>query len=97
MCKAEEYLASIGVPPFWTRPYAPKEKPFVERFIGTLQRECLDYNYAPMNVTELRKVADGWLHKYHFHRPHASSGLSTPAEFSAKLGVPIPSNGVSYR
>ncbi|MDR1468070.1 MAG: transposase [Spirochaetaceae bacterium] len=69
VCKAGEYLASIGVSPFWTRPYAPKEKPFVERFIRTLQWECLDCNYAPMNVSELRKVVDGRFTNTPSYRP----------------------------
>jgi hypothetical protein len=29
-----------------------KEKPFIERFIGTSQKECLDYHYEPMNADE---------------------------------------------
>jgi hypothetical protein len=41
----------------------------VERFIGTFQKECLDYHYEPMNVTELTELTDSWLDKYHFYRP----------------------------
>jgi hypothetical protein len=72
MKDAENYLASLNIPRYWTRPKPPKEKPFVGRLIGTLQRECLDYNYAPMNVAELSGVVDAWLDKYHFYRPHQS-------------------------
>jgi putative transposase len=90
MKDAENYLASLNIPQYWTRPKSPKEKPFVERLIGTLQRECLDYNYAPLNVSELSSVVDAWLDKYHFYRPHQSLGFLTPAEYSATLGVSIP-------
>ncbi|MDR2484011.1 MAG: hypothetical protein LBD55_01285 [Treponema sp.] len=38
MKEAENYLASLGATQYWTRPKAPKEKPFVERLIGTLER-----------------------------------------------------------
>jgi transposase InsO family protein len=69
MKDAESYLASLGITQYWTKPKSPKEKPFVERFIGTLQRECLDYHYEPMNVGELREVVDSWLDTYHFYRP----------------------------
>jgi hypothetical protein len=31
--KAEEYLASLYITQYWTHPYAPKEKPFVERSV----------------------------------------------------------------
>jgi transposase InsO family protein len=90
MKDAEAYLLSMGIKQYWTHPYSPKEKPFVERFIGTFQKECLDYNYDPMNVTELREVADAWLDKYHFYRPHESLDFFTPAQFYATLGLSIP-------
>jgi putative transposase len=90
MKDAGSCLASLNITQYWTRPYSPKEKPFAERFIGTLQRECLDYNYTPLNVTELSEVVDAWLDKYHFYRPHQSLGFLTPAEFSPILGVSIP-------
>jgi len=44
MDKAEAYPAGHGVCRFWTHPYAPKENPHIERFIGTFQKECLDYH-----------------------------------------------------
>jgi hypothetical protein len=43
MKEAEGYLASQGVTQYRTRPKSPKEKPFVERLIGTFQRECPDW------------------------------------------------------
>ncbi|GHV83848.1 hypothetical protein AGMMS50212_11880 [Spirochaetia bacterium] len=97
MAKAEEYLASLNITRYWARPHTPKDKPFVERLIGSLQRECLDYNYAPMNCKELTALVDRWLDKYHFYRPHQSLGFLTPAEFSATMGVSIPhKTRVSY-
>jgi putative transposase len=96
MCKAEEYQRGIGVTQYWTHPRCPEEKPFVERFIGTLQKECLDYHYEPMNVGELSEIVDTWLDKYHHYRPHEALGGMTPAQFSATLGVSIPKRDVSY-
>lgn len=97
MAKAEEYLASLNITQYWARPHTPKDKPFVERLIGTFQRECLDYHYTPLNVTELTAVTHAWLDKYHFYRPHQSLGFLTPSEFSATLGVSIPHRAaVSY-
>jgi len=90
MGKAEEFLAEKKITQYWTHPYAPKEKPHIERFIGTFQRECLDYHYEPMNAAEMQALADNWLDKYHFYRPHESLGGLTPAEFSATLGLSIP-------
>jgi transposase InsO family protein len=90
MKEAEVFLRENTITQYWTRPKSPKEKPFVERFIGTFQRECLDYHYEPMNVTELAEVVDAWLDKYHFYRPHESLKFLTPAEYCATLGVTIP-------
>jgi hypothetical protein len=58
MKDAEGYLASRGVTRYRARPKSPREKPFVERLIGTLPRACLDYHYEPMNVGELREVVN---------------------------------------
>ena len=65
----------------WTRPRTPKVKPCVERMIGTLQTECLDYLTGPMSVSELQAEIDSWLKKYHSYRPHESLGFLTPHEF----------------
>jgi len=43
-----------------------------------------------MNVSELQEVVDAWVEKYRTYRPHESLGFLTPAEFFAKLEVPIP-------
>jgi putative transposase len=88
MKEVEAYLAEQGIAQYWTRPHSPKEKPFVERFIGTLQRECLDYHYEPMNVAELQEVVDAWVEKYCNYRPHESLGFLTPTEFCAKIALP---------
>jgi len=93
MKDAEAFLAGAGITQYWTHPYAPKEKPHIERFIGTFQRECLDYHYEPLTAAELQAIADDWLEKYHFYRPHEALGGLTPAEFSATLGLPIPHSG----
>jgi putative transposase len=95
MKDAQDYLTSRHSTQYWTRPKSPKEKPFVERLIGTLQRECLDYHYEPMNVGELTEIVDAWLDKYHFYRPHEALNFLTPAEFSATLGLSSPRSGVS--
>jgi transposase InsO family protein len=93
MGKVEDFLAENNITQYWTHPNAPKEKPFIERFIGTFQKECLDYHYEPMNATELTELANDWLDKYHHYRPHESLGGLTPAEFSVTLGLSIPHAG----
>ncbi|MDR1363781.1 MAG: integrase core domain-containing protein [Spirochaetaceae bacterium] len=78
MKDVETFLAQMNITQYWTRPYTPKDKPFIERFIGTLQRECLDYHYEPLNVKELSEITNAWLDKYHFYRPHEAPGFLTP-------------------
>lgn len=79
--KAELWLRSENITQLWTRPRTPKDKPCVERMIGTLQTECLDYLIGPMSVSELQAEIDSWLKKYHSYRPHESLGFLTPHEF----------------
>ena len=79
--KAELWLRNENITQLWTRPRTPKDKPCVERMIGTLQTECLDYLIGPMSVSELQAEIDSWLKKYHSYRPHESLGFLTPHEF----------------
>ena len=97
MPEAEERLASRGVTQYWARPKKPNDKPFVERLISALQRECLDYSYEPMCAGELHKVADARLDKCRHYRLRESLGFLTPAEHSAMLSVPVPKRAGSYR
>jgi len=90
MGDAAAFLRELGVTQYWTKPNTPKDKPFVERLIGTLQTECLDYHYEALNTRELSKIVDEWLDKYHFYRPHESLDFKTPGEYCASLGITIP-------
>jgi putative transposase len=90
---AEEFLAENNIVQYRARPYRPKDKPHIERFIGTFQREFLDECYGPMTAAELQEAANKWLDKYHYYRPHEALDYMTPAEFSAKMGISIPRIG----
>lgn len=83
--ETEKWMKGERVTQLWARPRTPKDKPCVERMIGTLQRECLDYLSGPMTVEELQEEIDRWLKKYHHYRPHESLGFLTPDEFAAKF------------
>ena len=91
MKELQTYLATVvGIKQYWTHPRSPKEKSFVQRFIGTLQREFLDYRYEPMNVGEMQEeVVALWLQKYRCYRPHESLGFLTQEGFCAKLCTTI--------
>lgn len=70
-----EACAALGVRWTRTRPYHPWTNGRVERFIGTLQRECLVEDFSG---DEARRYAvDRWLAFYNADRPHtALDGLS---------------------
>ena len=51
--------------------------------IGTLQTECLDYHYEPLDVHELQDIVDQWIFKYENQRPHEGLDFLTPKQFEA--------------
>ena len=70
---------------YWARPHSPKDKPHVERFIGSLERECIQRGGVVTDLADQQTVIDQWLSKYHSYRPHQSLGYLTPDEYLAKL------------
>jgi transposase InsO family protein len=66
-----------------TRPYTPKTNGKAERFIQTALREwayARAYTHSAMRTAELPL----WLHRYNWHRPHASLKARTPI---SRLGL----------
>lgn len=82
---AEEFLRKEGIKQYWARAHKPKDKPYIERFIGTMQRELLNFNYKPFTVSELQALVDNWIDEYENNRPHESLGMLTPNQFEAKF------------
>lgn len=78
-------LVEMEVDQYFARPYTPKDKPYVERFIGTLERECIQWGGLVIDLADQQAVIDQWLHKYHTYRPHAALGYLTPDAYAAKL------------
>jgi transposase InsO family protein len=96
MGKAYDYLKGQDITQLFARPYEPKDKPYVENFIGKYQKECLNESLGdPMSVAERQAEADKWVRKWHFYRPHQSLEYQTPAEFCATLGITIPHGNLS--
>jgi putative transposase len=70
---------------YWARPHTPKDKPHVERFIGSLERECLQWGGVTVDQADQQQVINTWLYKYHSYRPHQALGYLTPDEYRATL------------
>jgi transposase InsO family protein len=73
----------LDIKPMKTRPYTPQTNGKAERFIQTALREWA-YATAYNNSNERRCDLDLWLHRYNWHRPHASLGKQTPI---SRLGL----------
>ena len=95
--KMWDYLEENEVMQYFAHPYSPKEKGVIERFIGTLDRECLAIHRNDIHsIEDLEYYVQKWLNNYNFSRPHMSLKceehkyiLYTPAEFCATMGITI--------
>jgi len=70
---------------YWARPHTPKDKPHVERFIGSLEQECLQWGGVSVDTKDQQDIINQWLEKYHSYRPHQALNYLTPNEYKAKL------------
>lgn len=80
-----ELVSSQRITHYLARPHTPKDKPYIERFISTLEKECIQWGGYSIDLAEQREIVDAWLAKYHSYRPHQGLGYLTPDEFVAKL------------
>ncbi len=83
--KFAKLLKEMDVTQYFARPYTPKDKPHVERFIGTLERECIQWGGLAIDLADQQDIIDTWLVKYHDYRPHEALGYLTPKEYAEKL------------
>lgn len=77
-------LTDENIPQYFAHPYCPKDKPYVERVIGTLEREFIQQGNLVTTVEEQQRRIDAWLDEYHNFRPHQSLGYLTPNEYYQK-------------
>ena len=68
---------NLGLRHIRTRPYTPKTNGKAERFIQTALREWA-YAKAYPNSDLRAQELHAWLHRYNWHRPHASLKANTP-------------------
>lgn len=61
------------------RPYRKNEQSFIESFNRSLRKECLGWlKYKRGQTVELNKIAQEYLERYHYHRPHLGLGMRPP-------------------
>jgi transposase InsO family protein len=77
--------ARLGIKHCFTRPYRPQTNGKAERFIQTLLREWA-YVRTYADSRERAKAWLPWLHRYNWHRPHASLDYRPPV---SRLGLSV--------
>ena len=78
-------LEDSNIPHYFAYPYCPDDKPFVERIIGTLEREFIQQGNMVSSIENQQRRIDRWLDEYHNFRPHQSLGYLTPNEYYQKV------------
>lgn len=69
---------------YFARPRTPKDKPHVERFIGSLEREYIQWGGVATDQKDQKDIINRWLEKYHSYRPPQSLGYLTLNEYKAQ-------------
>lgn len=80
-----KYLEKNNINQYFTRPRTPKDNSFVERMIGTVEKEFIQQGNLAFDIKEQQRLIDEWLDEYHNFRPHQSLGYLTPSEYYAKI------------
>lgn len=61
------------------RPYRKNEQSYIESFNRTVRKECLGWTkYRLTQLSECQDMAEIFLKRYHYHRPHMGKGMLPP-------------------
>jgi len=83
------YLEDEHIQQFFIRPRTPKDNSFVERMIGTIEREFIQQGKLASDIKDQQALIDEWLVKYHTYRPHQSLNYLTPFEYYEKIKTQV--------
>jgi transposase InsO family protein len=72
-------LKSLAIEEVLTAPRSPWQNAYVERFIGSIRRECLNHVIV-LNSRHLKKTLAAYFHYYHRSRPHLALAKQCPIE-----------------
>jgi putative transposase len=75
----DEVFRSDGIRTIRTPVRAPRANAFIERWIGTVRRECLD-RILIVNRRHLERALPVYIRHYNEHRPHRSLDQRPPIE-----------------
>ena len=80
----DEVFRSEGIRTIRTPVRAPRANAFIERWIGTVRRECLD-RLLVVNRRHLERVLPAYIRHYNEHRPHRSLDQRPPIQAPSLL------------
>ena len=83
----------IGIDAIATPIASPRANAVIERFIGTLRRECLDHLII-LDEQHLRSVLAEFVGYYNLERPHRTLRLETPVPALRSVDGPVRSQPV---
>ena len=75
--KVQRRIRSLGIEEVITAPRSPWQNPFVEKIIGSIQRDCLDHIIV-FNERHLRRILCEYFVYYHTCRTHMSLNKDSP-------------------
>jgi hypothetical protein len=70
-------VKNMGIIEVKTAPKSPWQNPYVERFIGSIRRDCLDHMIV-LNEKHLKRVLADYFGYYHHERTHLGLKKETP-------------------
>ena len=73
-----EFIRLCGMTHVRTSPYYPQSNGKVERWHGTLKRDCLR-PHVPLSLDEARRLVESFVEHYNHVRLHSAIGYVTPA------------------
>jgi len=76
---------ALNIQQYFTRYRRPKDKPFVERVIGTIEREFIQQGKLAIELEDQRRLVAEWVDHYNTFRPHQSLGYLTPEAFESRF------------
>jgi putative transposase len=71
-------IESLSIEEVISAPRSPWQSPYVERIIGSIRRECLDYVIV-IDERHLKRILAEYLDYYHHARTHLSLERNAPA------------------
>jgi len=86
----ESMLNIFGVKHIYTRPYRPQTNGKIERFWGTLNKECLLTINKSINKEELELELNGFMYRYNYQRRHSALKYITPLDKLKKIANLLP-------